>query len=720
LLAYLDDTLEPAQAKLIGQKVAESDTAQELISLIKDVTRRRRITAPAPGGPGARVDPNMIAGYLDNELSADALAEVEQLALASDVHLAEIASCHQILTLVLGEPAVVPPTAFQRMYTLLKPPESDPARKPPLRPASDELVPESKEVDETLRLGMPVLHPGASVKNALVLLGGAAVLLVLLGVAIWHLLPPLGLREEDGGEPVAKGPSAKALLQGTGTEKKDKVATPKEPPEPKKNGEDKPPEAKDKPPEAKDKPPEPKKDGEDVPAPPNTAVRELGRFEPSSAPAAHPALLLQLTPDKKQPDRTHWIRLLRGKDPARVLSNRPLVSLPGYRSPIVLDSGVRLTLWGNLPELTPFPVAFESEVVLHPSDQFDLDLTLQRGRIVLANPKDAPVKVRLRFANPSNPKSGEVWDMVLVEKGTEVLVNLLGLFPPGELFYRDKANTRRLGPMALAVVLVQSGVVNLTMDMHPVDKLVPPPAGPVLLWDSRSGQQKAFSADAVPPWASANPPVPPGIDPKTRSAVLKALDSLNMDLSGLAVDSGLKKAMDSNEIQKSRLAVRCAGAIDDLQRVIDALVHKDIDVRRAAIETLRMWIAKDRDNDYKLFDELQTTYNPNDAENIMTLLHYFSHEQAADPATQMLLVDYLQHKKVAIRELAHDHLLILFPEGKKIGYNATAPKDQVSSAAKQWQMLVMQGKKQSGISRPLLFPSAAHHLQWGRCREPAA
>src|SRR4051794_14473475 len=50
LLAYLDDTLEPAEIKRIGQKVAESDAAQELIARIKQVTRRRRLTTPPDGG----------------------------------------------------------------------------------------------------------------------------------------------------------------------------------------------------------------------------------------------------------------------------------------------------------------------------------------------------------------------------------------------------------------------------------------------------------------------------------------------------------------------------------------------------------------------------------------------------------------------------------------------------------------------------------------------
>src|SRR5271170_5767987 len=110
LLAYLDDTLPPNEIKAIGQKVAESDTAQELIERIKQVTRRRRLTTPPTNGPGP-LDANTVAEYLDSELSSDQVTELEKLAIESDVHLAEIAAAHQILTLVLGEPAQVPPTA---------------------------------------------------------------------------------------------------------------------------------------------------------------------------------------------------------------------------------------------------------------------------------------------------------------------------------------------------------------------------------------------------------------------------------------------------------------------------------------------------------------------------------------------------------------------------------------------------------------------------------
>src|SRR3954451_2432049 len=82
LLSYLDDTLEPSQAKIIGAKAAESEQARELMERIKQVTRRRRLTAPTMSGPGG-IDPNTIAEYLDNEVSAEKSAEVEQICLAS-------------------------------------------------------------------------------------------------------------------------------------------------------------------------------------------------------------------------------------------------------------------------------------------------------------------------------------------------------------------------------------------------------------------------------------------------------------------------------------------------------------------------------------------------------------------------------------------------------------------------------------------------------------
>lgn len=118
LIAYLDDVLEPTQIKEIGKKLDESGYASSLVERIKDVLRRRRLTAPEVEGPGSSPDPNMVAEYLDNTLSPESVADVEKICLNSDVNLVEVAASHQILTLVLGEPATINPDTRERIYAL--------------------------------------------------------------------------------------------------------------------------------------------------------------------------------------------------------------------------------------------------------------------------------------------------------------------------------------------------------------------------------------------------------------------------------------------------------------------------------------------------------------------------------------------------------------------------------------------------------------------------
>ena len=115
LLAYLDDLLEPSQAKELGAKIQESPMASELVTKIRDVIRKRRLTAPVVSGPGCDLDANLVAEYLDNTLSPEGVTDLEQICLESDVHLAEVAAAHQILTLVLGEPVDIGPLSRDRM-----------------------------------------------------------------------------------------------------------------------------------------------------------------------------------------------------------------------------------------------------------------------------------------------------------------------------------------------------------------------------------------------------------------------------------------------------------------------------------------------------------------------------------------------------------------------------------------------------------------------------
>ena len=69
LLAYLDNILEPADRKILAEKIETSEFAQELIQRMRTVLNNTDLTAPEPVGRGLGRDPNSVAEYLDNAMA---------------------------------------------------------------------------------------------------------------------------------------------------------------------------------------------------------------------------------------------------------------------------------------------------------------------------------------------------------------------------------------------------------------------------------------------------------------------------------------------------------------------------------------------------------------------------------------------------------------------------------------------------------------------------
>jgi|GEM_PF-2656840 len=129
LLAYLDDILDPEDAKLLQRKIEDSEFATSLVHQVRGSVRRLQLAAPALDAQGIGGDLNSVAEYLDNVLPPEQVPSLEKACLESEVNLGEVASCHQILTLVLGKPADIDDVMRQRAYAIA--PTTEPGPLPP-------------------------------------------------------------------------------------------------------------------------------------------------------------------------------------------------------------------------------------------------------------------------------------------------------------------------------------------------------------------------------------------------------------------------------------------------------------------------------------------------------------------------------------------------------------------------------------------------------------
>ncbi|MCS7237012.1 MAG: hypothetical protein NZ899_01930 [Thermoguttaceae bacterium] len=118
LLAYRHGLLSPQEAEELARKIEESAFARDLLERIGEVLRRRSGELVSGDEEGTHLDPNTVAEYLDHVLPPERVPDFERICFESDQQLAEIASCHLILTKVLTEPVQISEESRQRMYAI--------------------------------------------------------------------------------------------------------------------------------------------------------------------------------------------------------------------------------------------------------------------------------------------------------------------------------------------------------------------------------------------------------------------------------------------------------------------------------------------------------------------------------------------------------------------------------------------------------------------------
>jgi hypothetical protein len=447
LLAWLDDTLPPAGVREIGRQVSESQFAQDLKEKIARVTRQRRLTVPPSSGPDA-VEASLVAAYIDNELSPEEVTEYEKKCLTSDVHLAEVASVHQILS-GIGQKAKVPHEARERMYHLIKgresvgadvprafaPPKPDPLTEP-LESWSPQELPRGRPWLEQLGPGVAVLG-----------------LILLLAWLVWSNLsqpqhPAVALIGPVGGPQMEAIPGQGAAPLAAPQAKA--APKPQNEPAPQAKGETPGPDAN----ASMDETP-PQGNEEKTPEPPAGAVALTGTSE---------GVLLRYNDDPKVRD---WKRLA----PQTPLKEGDrLLSLDPYRHPIQFGAARVLLMPGT-------------EVRVHrPAAGQAARLDLIRGRLIL---QEAEPPVAVGFAD-----------------GVLTLTP-----PPGGVLGLERAEQRRPGEPALPAILrifVPEGdaVVASPAGSRPV-------SGPrVLVFQTAPAKLSEPEAQDIPGWVTDPDPSP--------------------------------------------------------------------------------------------------------------------------------------------------------------------------------------------------------------------
>ena len=641
LLAWLDDTLEPGQVREIGKQVAESPFAQELSDRIHRVTRQRRLSIPSGSGPDG-TDPNVVASYLDNDLDPDSVAEFEKKCLTSDVNLAEVASVHQILSL-LGQKVQVPPEARTRMYQLVKgretvaPPKGSPKRLPPAP------EPVTKPIQ-------PWIAPEPPKRPWLERFGPAAACILLIGLASFSAWKSLSDSPTDqpSNAPilVAGGDAPPAANQGAENPAKSADESSTEAPKVAVEG-------------AKS---QPNRDG--VPGDTVTPETEASKVAKAATDAASKdvpvaavtsgsagfadkaeGVLLRYNTDKREWDRITAATPLNRSD--RILCLTP------FRASITIGK-IRMQLVG------------ETEVrVLSSSSDAVPALEIVQGRLLISKPASGSLKVA--FANRS----------VTLEMTPESTVGL------------ERLEMRTYGQSILRIPPLSVGCIQGEVVLAVNNKSEPIKAGNVAVVDA--GGVKVSTPENLPAWTTQSDPTP--YELQVRDQFLKMFHV------GRPVLAEIVAAVEDDRPEVKQLAVSALKAQGELSLLMPILSREgDPVARRRTIEAIRSYMGLGPDAVNRVRGQLDEEFGESVGAVAQRMLVGYSPEEVSKGDIYPKLVALLSadQPSVGIRELALDSLKRLTGRDD-LGYD---PDHPTGKGLEAWNDLLRRNELRPLAPRP--------------------
>jgi hypothetical protein len=649
LLAWLDDTLQPTQVREIGKQVAESPLAQELTERIHRVTRQRRLTVPRSSGPDA-TDPNVVASYLDNDLDPETVAEYEKTCLNLDVNLAEVASVHQILSL-LGQKVKVPAAARTRMYQLVRGREAMPSRptearrhqapEPVTKPIQPWVVTESPRRPWIERFGPVAVCLSlivASIWSAWRSLMGPApyaapVPFAPVNIAQGKATAPAGLQGEDRpgtAMPADSTPTASADNSATGP---DEIVQQSQPTPT--GGQD----SNAKPSSSEEASvTKVAKDAELTSKSSETARART--IVPGAAGAADGSegILVRYSNDERE-----WQRVIGQIPLAR--SDR-LLCLSPARATVTL---------GNLPLM----LVGETELRILPQSSDNVPaIELIQGRILMRNPASGSLK--LRFSERDVTLEVSPADNLAIERSPRREYGQSVTAPPPLAIYCTR------GEIAVSVDAKRESLS----------------ASDLLVVDT-AGQVKRATEETLPPWTTEAEPSAHELQLRDQFA--------RMFHPGQPVLREIVAATEDNSADIKRLSISALKSLGDLSFLMPLLSRRDDPIaRRSTAAAIRAYMGLGPAAANRVRDQLVQEFGADTGSKVEKMLIGYSAEEASSPQLYERLVALLlsDQESVGVRELALDTLKFLTGRDD-LGYDPDHPDEKSLNA---WKELQRQGK----------------------------
>ena len=703
LLAYLNDTLDPAQAREIGRKIDESEYATNLTNRIREVVRKRRLLAPGMKGVPPGIDPNLVAEYLDNALAPDRVAQVEKSCLENEVYLAEVAATDQIRTLAVCEPVEVPSGMNNRMYrtnAVYIPATDDAADSPVTNETADAELPRTdlpiigssrsrQQARDEFQLSTPVWQR----------LMPLALIVGLTAAWMWIMVgdPTLFLRPETTGtqdtaantndpaesaatdaqnEPMNGNVALKkdATVAAVGNAQPDPMVQMNLEPEPAGGGSgplrnmaaeniDPPP-----PGDQKDNVPDmaaADMNGADINGadkPPGDAAVPV----PKDAAQKQAPQLLHKSPDQcllvYDQAAGDWIR--RASLSVNEAFSRVAVPEPFHGRFDIADTDARL--------IVPGGTALQ---YLPPDENSEFGIYIDRGRIVLSRLATADPKKSL-FVHVA--ARGQAYNVELATPDTIVGLELFPVNPTQ--FEVLPANGGFQGH-----IWVASGKAQIK---DSADRVV----------DLAKNQQHVLPFDApqtadntqlpgVPQWVATT-------QPRLASPTMRYADALERELViDVSATDSVSSLVSDRRPRVAELATLCLVTLEQYEPLVEVLWDSPYEeTRTAAIAGLRSWMMKSPDNGAMLQTALNGFFSQADSETVYRLLWSYNEADARDPQKSKELVLLLDNSHISIRQLAFENCFRL--TGKTHNYRPSMPISQRNRTFNNWMRFL---NRQDGV-----------------------